>query len=215
MIELQNVLPIPLKEMPNGISPNSGVYATTCTFEKGKNYLVNAASGRGKSTLLHIVYGLRNDFEGLAKVGGKDVRSFSANDWAACRQRNLSIVFQDLRLFPQLTGLENIQLKNGQTNAVSENTIQDWAERLGMTPYLQQSTATLSYGQRQRIAILRSLCQPFDLLLLDEPFSHLDEANTRRASDLISEVCKQQQAGMVMVSLGEEYFFNYDKKIDL
>lgn len=215
MIELQKILPIPLKEMPGGINPASGVFDTSCVLEKGKKYLVNAASGRGKSTLLHIVYGLRSDFEGTAKVDGKDVHSFTANEWAACRQRKLSIVFQDLRLFPQLTAWENILLKNGQTNCASEAEIKNWAERLGMAPFLQQTAATLSYGQKQRIAILRAVCQPFDMLLLDEPFSHLDVENTRLASKLIAEACEKQAAGFVLVSLGEEYFFEYDKKIDL
>ncbi|MCC6723361.1 MAG: ATP-binding cassette domain-containing protein [Saprospiraceae bacterium] len=215
MIELKNIQPTPLKETPGGISPASGIFGTECHFEKGKRYLVNAASGKGKSTFLHIIYGLRSDYEGQASINGKNVRSFSPNEWAECRQRQLSIVFQDLRLFPQLSGLENIQLKNGQTQMRTEAEIMQMAEQLGMTPYLQQSAATLSYGQRQRIAILRALCQPFEILLLDEPFSHLDEENTRNACHLISSVCGQQSAGMVMVSLGEEYFFSYDKKIDL
>jgi ABC-type lipoprotein export system ATPase subunit len=201
--------------MPNGISPGSGIFATQCFFEKGKRYLVNAASGKGKSTFLHIIYGLRTDFDGLATIHGKDVRGFSPNDWADCRQRQLSIVFQDLRLFPQLTGLENILLKNGQTGQLNEAKIMEMAARLGMAPYLNQTAATLSYGQRQRIAILRSLCQPFEMLLLDEPFSHLDEENIQLASALISETCERQGAGLVMVSLGEEFFFSYDKKIDL
>ncbi len=215
MIELENIQPIPLKEMPGGITATSGVFATTCIFEKGKKYLVNAASGKGKSTLLHIIYGIRDDYDGRASLHGKDVRQFGANDWAACRQRQLSMVFQDLRLFPQLTGLENILLKNGQTDCVPEPEIHNWATRLGMEPYLKQTAATLSYGQRQRIAILRALCQPFEMLLLDEPFSHLDEENTRLASNLIKETCEKRQAGFVMVSLGEEYFFNYDEIIDL
>jgi putative ABC transport system ATP-binding protein len=215
MIELKHVQPIPLKEMPGGISPGSGIYATYCTFEKGKNYLVNAASGKGKSTLLHIIYGLRSDYDGLATLNGRDVRSMTANDWAACRQRSLSIVFQDLRLFPKLTGLENIQLKNGQTDCLTEAEIGQMAERLGMSPYLRQTAATLSYGQRQRVAILRALCQPFEVLLLDEPFSHLDEENTRLASTLIEEACLRQKAGLVLVSLGDEYFFRYDRQLDL
>lgn len=215
MIKISNIQPIPLKEMPNGISADSGVYGTDSIFEKGKNYLINAASGKGKSTLLHIIYGIRDDYDGTVLLEGRDIRQFGPDDWAACRQKKLSLVFQDLRLFPQLTGLENIQLKNGQTQYASAAEIQEWAARLGMSPFLHQTAATLSYGQRQRIAILRAICQPFDMLLLDEPFSHLDEENTRLASSLITEACDKRQAGLVMVSLGEEYFFSYHKKINL
>lgn len=214
-IELNNVLPIPLKETQGGISPSSSTFGTRCVFEKGKRYLIFAPSGRGKSTLLHIIYGIRDDYEGETTIHGKNTRRFSADDWATCRQKNLSIVFQDLRLFPRLTALENILLKAGLTSVNTESEIREWAARLGVADSLNQTAATLSYGQRQRIAIIRALCQPFDFLLLDEPFSHLDEENTRLASSLIQEVCQKQGAGILLVSLGEEYFFAYDEKWEL
>ena len=73
----------------------------------------------------------------------------------------------------------------------------------------------MSYGQRQRVAIIRALCQPFEFLLMDEPFSHLDDANIKIASNLIKEELKMQQAGFLLVSLGERYYFKYDKEIVL
>ena len=215
MIELNNVLPIPLKEMPGGISPASKTFGNRCIFEKGKHYLISAPSGRGKSTLLHILYGIRDDYEGTAAISGKNLRQFTADDWAACRQKQLSIVFQDLRLFPRLTALENILLKAGLTETITEVDIRQWANRLGVAENLNQTAATLSYGQRQRIAIIRALCQPFNFLLLDEPFSHLDEENIRRATSLVLEVCERQNAGIVLVSLGDDYFFDYDEKWEL
>lgn len=215
MIALDHILPTPLKEMPNGISPSSGIFNTVRVFEKGKNYLVQAPSGKGKSTFFHIVYGLRQDFEGQASLHGRDVRGFSKTEWAKVRQTQLSLVFQDLRLFPQLSALENILLKANQTRTVDEATVRQWADRLGIAAQLGQSAATLSYGQRQRTAIIRALCQPFDCLLLDEPFSHLDEPNTRNASALIEEVCQSQGAGLILVSLGEKYFFRYEAALTL
>jgi ABC-type lipoprotein export system ATPase subunit len=198
--------------MPNGIQPNSNVFATESQLEKGKNYLVVAASGKGKSTLLHILYGLRKDYEGKVAFGGRDIRQFSPDDWAEARQSQFAMVFQDLRLFPQLSALDNILLKSSLTSAVSEAEIREMAGRLGVDAVLGQLTETLSYGQRQRIAIIRALCQPFDYLLLDEPFSHLDEENIRRASGLIDEICQKQNAGKIMVSLGERYLFAYDEE---
>jgi len=82
---------------------------------------------------------------------------------------------------------------------------------LGVASILNQSCGTMSYGQRQRIAIIRALCQPFDYLLLDEPFSHLDEANVKAACALIRAVCAEQNAGYILVSLGENYFMEYDE----
>jgi ABC-type lipoprotein export system ATPase subunit len=209
-IELNNVQPIPLKETPGGISPVSQTFGTRCVFEKGKNYLISAPSGKGKSTLLHIIYGIRDDYDGQASITGRNIRQFSPEDWATFRQKHLSIVFQDLRLFPRLTAMENTLLKASQTNTVTEGEIRDWAKRLGVSENLEQTAATLSYGQRQRIAIIRALCQPFDFLLLDEPFSHLDDDNTRLAASLIREVSERQNASLVHVSIGEESSFRYD-----
>jgi ABC-type lipoprotein export system ATPase subunit len=210
MIELQNVLPIPLKETTGGMNPESDVFNTRCLLEKGKNHLVVAPSGKGKSTFLHILYGLRKDYEGEVTLDGINIRTFNREQWSQMRQQRLALVFQDLRLFPRLTGLENCLLKTGLTQKISAVALRGMAARLGIAPILDQPCATMSYGQRQRFALLRALCQPFDFLLLDEPFSHLDEANIRAACQLIAETCREQGAGMVLVSFGQRYFFDYD-----
>ncbi len=70
-------------------------------------------------------------------------------------------------------------------------------------------------GQQQRVAIIRSLCQPFDFLLLDEPFSHLDKENIKIISKIINEEIKKQNASIILTSLDNEYFFDYDKILNL
>lgn len=213
MIKLHKVIPFPLLE--NGLNPASNVYNREgVIFESRKNYLLSAASGKGKSTLMHAIYGLRNDYQGDIFLDIKNVKDYSIDDWAVIRQKKLAIVFQDLRLFLHLTARENIVLKSQLTSdkkaAPSVKTLETYAERLGMADFLDKKCATLSYGQRQRIAIIRALAQPFNYLLLDEPFSHLDKENIRIASDIISEVCQQQRAGLLLVSLGDPYLFDYD-----
>ena len=212
MIHLSNICPTPLLETPGGLNPASDVFGTECSFEKGKNYLAAASSGKGKSTLLHIIYGLRKDFEGNLQIDREDTAKWPAANWASVRQLRLSIVFQDLRLFPQLTALENILIKAKLTDTTSHEQILEMANQLNMSNFLDQSAATLSYGQRQRIAIIRALCQPFDLILLDEPFSHLDTENIELASALIHKVAEKNKAGIIMASLGEGYGFNYEKE---
>ena len=88
-------------------------------------------------------------------------------------------------------------------------------EQLGISPYLNQKCETLSYGQRQRVAIIRALCQPFEMLLLDELFSNLDIDNIKIATDLINKACEKNNAGFILVSLGDDYYFHYDKKLIL
>jgi ABC-type lipoprotein export system ATPase subunit len=220
MIELKKVIPIPLLE--NGLNPNSEVFnRESLVFEKRKNYLISANSGKGKSTLIHAIYGLRSDFEGDIFVENKNVKEHSMDDWATIRQKKMAIVFQDLRLFLHLTARENILLKSQLTSdekrdpsvassLAMTNDLENWAKRLGIAEYLDKTCATLSYGQRQRVAIVRALAQPFDYLLLDEPFSHLDKENIAIATDIIKEACAAQNAGLILVSLGDVYAFNYD-----
>lgn len=220
MIELKNVKPLPLIE--NGLNPTSQVFNTEGSFFFDKNYLVTAPSGKGKSTLIHLVYGLRNDYVGDIILNKKNIKSFNFDDWANLRQKKLAIVFQDLRLFLNLTARENIELKKGlNTDDTSRNNregifdYENAAKRLGVFDFLDKKCETLSYGQRQRVAILRGLAQPFDMILLDEPFSHLDTENVKIASELILEACAQNKAGLIHVSLGDEYYFNYDQKLIL
>ena len=213
MIELQNLRPEPL--LPNGIQPDSQTFATEVHFETGKRYLVIATSGKGKSTLLHIIYGLRQDYTGTVRVGEREVRQLAPDDWSELRQRQFSIVFQNLRLFADLTARENIALQNTLTNHKTTEEIEVMAERLGVRELLDKPAGQLSYGQRQRMAIIRALCQPFQFLLLDEPFSHLDEGNTKAACALFEEELDAQGAGLILVSLGERYFLRFDEELRL
>jgi len=193
----------------------SEVWAGRCLFKAGKRYLIEAPSGTGKSTFLHLLYGLRDDYEGLVQLNGIDIKTFDANHWAAVRKANLSIVFQDLRLFPQLNGLENILIKNSLTNHKSLDEIHHIAARLGVMDVLEQAVPTLSYGQQQRIGLIRALCQPFDFLLLDEPFSHLDSDNVAIARELIEGELKERGAGLLLVTLGLDYGFQWDYRLRL
>ncbi len=213
MIKLQNVKPEPIFE--TGIPVKSDIWNTKFTFKKGKNYLITAPSGKGKSTLLHIIYGLRKDFSGDLVLNEKDSATFQADQWSELRQSKFSIIFQDLRLFPDLSAMANIQLKANLAGDITPQRIKEMADQLGVSELLDKPCATLSYGQRQRIAIIRALCQPFDFLLLDEPFSHLDEANVEKASELIKAEIKRQGAGLILVSLGERFLFDYDFELTL
>lgn len=214
MIHLKDIKPDPIFD-GGAPSRTSDIWATDCKFEKGKYYLITAPSGKGKSTLLHLIYGLRDDYSGQLKIDEAPIKDFKADDWAELRQTKISIVFQNLRLFPNLTALENIQLKNELSHHKSESQILEMAKQLGVESLLSKPCNTLSYGQRQRVAIIRALCQPFEYLMLDEPFSHLDEENIQIAASLIKKELSAQKAGLLLVSLGEPYPFEYNKNLIL
>lgn len=193
----------------------SDVWRTELELDSNAFTMVQSASGKGKTTLLSICYGLRKDYEGRVLIDGKDIRQRDHQSWADWRTGSCSLLFQDLKLFRELTALENIRLKADLSNSFDQKQIESWAERLGVGPYLNKACGRLSLGQQQRMALIRSLSQPFDWLLLDEPFSHLDTDNVRLACDLIKEVCAMRGAGMMLTTLGESYFLEYDRKLKI
>ncbi len=210
-IHFEKVIPIPLQ----GFVSDSKVWATDYIFESGKHYLVNAESGKGKTTLLSVVYGLRSDYEGSIIINGKANKANSYNDWAALRQNKLSMMFQDLRLFPTITSLENIILKNNLTNHYTLDDIIQMTKQLNVVSLMDRRCETLSLGQQQRIALIRCICQPFEWLLLDEPFSHLDMGNANKCMELIMEECRKRNAGLILTSLGEYIQEGFDEKIEI
>ncbi len=215
-IHLNNIIPEPLQEiLANRVAQEqtSEVWKQTVTFAQGKHYQVYAPSGKGKSTFIHILYGIRNDFAGEVLLDGQLSTHLSAKQWAGIRQQQFSVVFQDLRLFADLTAWENIQVKLALQPEDRSQQAEAMSEELGISPLLDKKTALLSFGERQRLAIVRALVQDFDFLLLDEPFSHLDEANIQKASTLMRQVCEERKAGMIMTSLGYEYGLDFDQRL--
>lgn len=141
--------------------------------------------------------------------------NFSLKEWATLRAQKLSFVFQDLQLFGELTVAENLQLKNQLTSTFTEEEIKAMVNQLGIGDKWQSTCNTLSMGQQQRVAIIRALCQPFDWLIMDEPFSHLDENNILLAKELIEQVVAKQNAGLVMTALGKSEVFKFTKELFL
>lgn len=177
-------------------------------FESGKKYLIKANSGKGKSSLLNFIYGMNAAFEGSIVYGEK----YNA---IQLKKQKISYVFQDFKLFESLTVLENIQLKNSLTEYKSNEEITVLLKKVGLLVKKDTLLKKLSLGQRQRVAIVRALCQPFDFLLLDEPFSHLDQENIAILTQLINQELSQQEAGMILTSLGSDYLFDYDQIFQL
>lgn len=212
MVRLHDVVPEPLSGKGQ---IGSDVWQADVTFQKGRIYNVYAPSGKGKSTFVHIVYGIRKDFTGQVDIENVPFISRKENDWAELRQHKISIVFQDLRLFPALSALENIRIKTELLPAESHPSIEEFASELGVEPLLKRPTFTLSYGERQRMAIIRALMQPFDMLLLDEPFSHLDTKNIDKAVNLIARESKRRNAGVIVTSLNPASEFSYDNVFKL
>lgn len=213
-IEIDHIIPVPLKDRL--AQRPSDIWNSRLSFQKGEYIKIKAPSGSGKTTLVHILYHLRKDFTGKIMLGEKSISDYDGPQLATMRQQQLSVIFQDLRLFPQLTARENIELKRILQAPIKEAvTIDEMADKLGLSHILDQKAGICSYGEQQRIAIIRALMQPFDWLIMDEPFSHLDSANTKKAADLINRECRERGAGLVITDLDDDIHFRYDRQYNL
>lgn len=211
-IELQQTLP---EVFAGRDSIISDVWHRQVAFQRGKTYLVEAVSGTGKSSLCSFIYGYRKDYQGIICFDGENVKNFSVSRWVEIRKRSLSMLFQELRLFPELTAWENVQLKNSLTGHCKRKQIEDWFSRLGISDKWDQQIGKMSFGQQQRVAFVRALCQPFDFIFLDEPVSHLDDGNGKIMAEILHEEAEKQGAGVIVTSIGKHIPLNYDRVLSL
>lgn len=193
----------------------SDIWLRDFSFERGKSYLVRAESGTGKSSLCSYIYGQRGDYRGTILFDNEDIRKYNSSKWSDIRQNSLSILFQELRLFGELTAMENVWIKNSITGFKSREEIVALFEELGIADKLNSRTEHLSYGQQQRVALIRSLCQPYSFLLLDEPISHLDDKNSDIMRDVILREANKQGAGVIATSIGKQMNIDYDLCLNL
>src|SRR3982751_1200154 len=100
-LELKQIVPIPLKDKFS--KRGSDIWNNNLKFSKGEWVKIKAPSGTGKTTFIHIIYKLRHDYEGTVLWNNNELKNISGDTLAQIRQQNISVVFQDLRLFANLT----------------------------------------------------------------------------------------------------------------
>lgn len=193
----------------------SDIWEKETCFEKGNHYLIEASSGTGKSSLCSFIYGYRSDYSGEILFDEIDIKRLKVEQWDKIRCNNLSLLFQELNLFPELTAWENVLLKNNLTHYKNDVQIDSMFKELGIDTKKNEKAGAMSWGQQQRVAIIRSLCQPFDFLILDEPISHLDDNNAAIMAKLIHQEAKQQGASIIATSIGKHLPLEYTKIFSL
>lgn len=194
---------------------SSQIWKRNVSFEKGKHYLIEANSGTGKSSLCSYLYGYRSDYSGDILFDSKDLRSFGTKDWDDIRCKHLSLLFQELCLFAELTAFENVKLKNNLTGYKTDAQIDQMFDLLGISNKRNALVGKMSWGQQQRVAAIRCLCQPFDFLILDEPISHLDDENASVMAKLLADEAQTQGAAIIATSIGKYLPLDYSEKLAL
>lgn len=196
---------------PESAKQHSEVWGSNLTIAKGDLIKIVAPSGSGKTSLMHFLFGLRSDYAGSIRYNNHQLSGFSVEELSGLRKDKVSIVLQDLRLLPEQTVYQNLYIKHQLQPFHQVERIKQMAERLGIGSKLNNLAKTCSYGEQQRIAIIRALLQPFEILLLDEPFSHLDNSNSEKAMELILEEAGLRKAAIVFADLERIDFFPYKR----
>ena len=211
-ITLDNIMPAPLSSIQHG--PDS-IWGHKVELKEGNRILLNASSGKGKSTFATTIFGLRNDYTGEIYYDGVNTKEFGPDEWTEIRQSKISVIFQDLQLFPNLSVRDNLIVKNSITDTFTEAEMLRMLEMLEIENKWEQKCGLLSMGQQQRVAIIRSLAQPYEWLILDEPFSHLDVDNADRCLKMIHDRTVEQNSGFVLTTLGHDHGYEFNQELKL
>ncbi|WP_329600768.1 thiamine ABC transporter ATP-binding protein ThiQ [Citrobacter koseri] len=169
----------------------------TLSVARGEQVAVLGPSGAGKSTLLNLIAGFLTPASGTIMIEGQDHTTTPPS------RRPVSMLFQENNLFSHLNVQQNIGLGLNpglKLNAAQREKLHHIARQMGIENLLERLPGELSGGQRQRVALARCLVREQPVLLLDEPFSALDPALRQEMLTLVSDVCRDQQLTLLMVS---------------
>jgi putative ABC transport system ATP-binding protein len=190
VIELVNVK----KNYPLGATTVHAVRGVDLAIEKGDFISIVGPSGSGKTTLLNIIGCIDYASEGVVKIHGDDVTTYSDKKLTDLRLHSIGFIFQTFNLIPVLSTRENVEfpLLLMKTESLTKKEIRSRAEKLieevGLKDQINQKPYELSGGQRQRVAIARALVTEPDIILADEPTANLDSETGVMILELMKEL---------------------------
>ena len=204
MLHLSNIT----KNYPDGENHlNNVLRGVNLEVNKGEFVAIKGASGSGKTTLLSILGTLLLPDSGSYLLNEREMTT-PGTDHSLIRNKQIGFVFQDHRLMPQYTALENILLPtlayNSRTNSKEVEYARYLLELTHISDVANQYPHTLSGGEASRVAVCRSLIMKPSLLLADEPTGQLDAENAGNIASLLSEINKNLQTTIVMVTHSDE-----------
>ena len=167
------------------------------TIDQGEHVLLVGPSGAGKSLLLEAIAGFRPLVSGHVRLRGKDV------DGVPTELRRCAWMSQAQTLFPHMSVRQNIEYGLrcvGIPKSERDENVSRWAQRMGIGTILDRKTPTLSGGEKQRVALARSLATGDDILLLDEPFSSVERGRRNQLWRLISDLHTETGVTIVHVT---------------
>lgn len=176
--------------------PGQAEYRFSLEASAGEVTAISGASGSGKSTLLDLLAGFIRPSSGRLTLDGADLLPLAPEN------RPVSLLLQADNLFDHLTAAENaaLGLPKGMAKAVGVQKVGGALAEVGLAGFAAKPASTLSGGQKQRVALARTLLRNRPVLLLDEPFSALDDDTRRTTRDLVAALTRQHDWHTILVS---------------
>ena len=130
--------------------------------------------------------------------------NYKVKDWVEMRKKHISLLFQELRLFPELTAMENVEIKNKITGFKTREQILKWFDMLGIADKVDAKIGRMSFGQQQRVAIARALITKPAIVLADEPTGNLDSKTSAEVLGLIKRTSAEFRQTVVMITHNDD-----------
>jgi putative ABC transport system ATP-binding protein len=198
---------------PEG-SRNRIINVSDFEMGEGAQIALRGSSGAGKTTFLNLIAGILQADSGRIVVAGEEMTALSESGRDGLRARHIGYIFQTFNLLAGYTALENIMLGMMFGKGIDINFARHLLERVGLGDRMQYRPSQLSVGQQQRVAVARAVANRPRLVLADEPTGNLDYHHANEAVTLIREICRENNAALLIVSHDSEVLGQFEETID-
>jgi putative ABC transport system ATP-binding protein len=191
------------KGVSKSFGPVNAVRNADFTMKEGEFVALLGASGSGKSTLLGLLSGLESLSAGEVHLDGAALNRMNEDELALMRREKVGIVFQSFNLIPTLNALENVAFPLFPIRQPANEKEQKAAqalERVGLTHRAHHRPGEMSGGEKQRVAIARSLINNPKIILADEPTGNLDSATGQEIIKLLISLSKENKIALLIAT---------------
>lgn len=188
------------KSFQDGLQTKPILRDLTLHVASGEQIAITGESGSGKSTLLHLLSAIERSDSGSIIISNRNITHLSNREGDLFRRQQVGIVFQKFNLIECLSVWDNICFPARINDNLDKNYLNKLIEQLGLSPHINKFPQALSGGEQQRVAIARALAHKPSLVLADEPTGNLDDKNSQKVAQLLLNVCKSNNATLIMVT---------------
>ena len=188
-------------------------------IKDGEKVAFIGSSGCGRTTLFNMISGMITPTKGKVIVEDVDLTTLREVERDLFRANHIGYIFQDFNLFPEFTVLQNVVLPMSFSKRYSKSEMEKEAtamlERVGLKDKINQKVKTLSGGEKQRVAIARSIVNKPNIILADEPTGNLDYKNGQKIMDLIIQIASEEKATLLVITHNNAQLEMFDRSVNI